>query len=109
MAITYNKSGQPTQGSSIGTSNYDYVQAYAASRVSDPSIIGELVTAYIAIAATLGITPTQFIELVQSQGSSQAQDIFLAAYLNSTRVRNSLIGVNNNKNTPLFISREINP
>lgn len=107
MAIIRNSSGQVASSPGLDGNSYDYVNAYAASRVSDPTLIAELVQTYVIISQSLGITPVQFIQQVQAQGSSQAQDIYLAGYLNSVRVRNALLGVGNGLGTPNFIQREI--
>ena len=107
MAIIYNTSGQIASSQGLDGNSFDYVRAYAANRLSDPILIDELVQSYVLIAQSLGISPVQFIQQVIAQGSSQAQDIYLAGYLNSIRVRNALLGVGNQMNTPPFIQREI--
>lgn len=111
MAIIYN-SGTPTQTTTQQTlsgNSYDSVRAFAIQRASDPIIVDELIEAYVAIALSLNITPVQFIQLVESQGSSQQQDIYLASALNSIRVKNALLGIGLAKQTPNFIIREIQP
>lgn len=108
MAMILNRP-QAQQTNAISGNNYDAVRAYAASQSSVPEIINELVSTYIQVAQTLGITPVQFIQTVEQQGSTQAQQIYLSAYLNSVRQRNALLGVANTPGAPYFIQREIVP
>lgn len=105
MAILFNPKQTTVTG--INGNSYDAVRAYAMSQTDVSQIVDELVQSYIAIAQTLGITPTQFIEKVESMGGTQEQQIYLASYLNATRVRNALLGVTNVPTTPEFILREI--
>lgn len=94
---------------SLSANNYDYVRAFAASRASDPIIIDELIQAYTLIAASLNISVAAFVQSVQNQGNSRDQDLYLAARLNTVRVRNALIGVVSPQTTPVFVGREITP
>ncbi len=93
----------------INSNAYDYAVAYAKSRSDDPIIQTELVATYITIAQSLGVSINQFISMVQAQGNTYEQDLYLTNYLNTVRVRNALLGVGRNVGTPGYIAREINP
>ncbi len=103
---TKNQTNTPT---SISPTNFDTIQAFAMTRATDPIIVPELIQAYTAIATSLNITTTDLISLIQGQGNTQQQDIFLASLLNTVRVKNAVLGVGLNKQTPVFVAREINP
>lgn len=106
MAIIYGNP-QAQQTNAISGNTFDAVRAYAASQTSVPELVDELVQTYILVAQKLGITAVQFIQQIQEQGTTQAQQIYLASYLNSVRLRNALLGVSNNPGPPYFIQREI--
>lgn len=91
----------------ISAGNYNLVQAFVSSRISDPIIMDQLVQAYTEIAASLNISVQEFIQLVQSQGSNRDQDLYLATLLNTVRASNALIGVGGTNTPPVFIAREI--
>ncbi len=101
------KANAMVKSSSMNSNTYDYVQAFVKSRTNNPVIINELITAYTLIANNLGININQFLQLVESQGTTYEQDLYLANYLNTVRVKNSLLGVVRNVGTPLYIQREI--
>jgi hypothetical protein len=84
----------------IERNNYDYVRAFAEGQSSNATIIDELIKAYVLISQNLGITPVQFIQLVESKGNSIEQAQFLAQQMNSVRPRNAYLGVTFNR---LFI------
>lgn len=92
---------------SIDANQYDLLKNIVQSKVEDPAIVDEYIGAYALIARNLNITITEFVELLRSQGSDYDQDIFLAAYLNQSRVSNAKIGVKLNLNTPEHVRREI--
>ena len=96
-----------TKTTSIERNAYDYATAFAETQSSNSTIVSELVQAYILIAQNLGLTVYQFIQQLESQGTSQQQALYLAAQLNSVRPRNALLGVAPNSATPIFIAREI--
>lgn len=106
MAIIKTSSSAQTPNG-IERNSFDYIQAYASLQCSNPTVVSELVAMYVLIANNLGITPFEFITQVKNQGNSQQQAIYIAAQMNSVRVRNALIGVAINKTTPEFINREI--
>ena len=93
-----------TTSSNIERNNFDYVRAFAETQTNEPVLVNELVQAYILIAQNLGITPYAFIQTLENRTDN---GVYLATQLNSVRVRNSLLGVNLNLNTPYFIAREI--
>lgn len=111
MVIIYNPTtkNQTNTQTTISPANYDAIRSFAISRASDPIIIPELIQAYTSIATTMNISPAEFVALVQGQGNTQQQDIYLASLLNTVRVRNAVIGVGLNKTTPSFVAREIRP
>ena len=108
MAEIFNNRGELSQlDVAIEANQYDILKNLVQSKVEDPALIDEYVGAYALIANNLNITITQFVELLRSQGTAAEQDIFLAAYMNQTRVANAKIGVLLNLNTPEHIRREI--
>jgi hypothetical protein len=96
-----------TTSTSIERNSFDYARAYAESQSTNPTVVAELEQACVLIAQNLGISMFEFIQLMQQQGTSQQQALYLAAQLNSVRPRNALLGLPPNLNTPNFISREI--
>lgn len=91
----------------LDANSYDLLKNLVQSRVEDPELINEYVGAYAQVANNLNMSISSFVELLKSQGSTAEQDIFLAGYLNQTRVANAKIGVMLNLNTPQHILREI--
>lgn len=91
----------------IDANSYDILRNLVQSRVEDPVLLDEFIGAYAQVAINLNMSIPSFVELLKSQGSTADQDIFLAAYLNQTRVANAKIGVTLNLNTPLHVRREI--
>jgi hypothetical protein len=92
---------------SIERNSFDYIRAYAQNQSTNPTVVAELEQAYALIAENLGLSGFQFIQLLENQGDSTQQAVYLAAQLNSVRPRNALLGVGSNQTTPVFISREI--
>lgn len=97
--------GQVVPG--VESHEYDYVRAFAAERSRDPTVINEMVTAYIEIAKMLGIKASEFVARVRQHGTKIDQDVFLAGYLNQVRYKNALIGITVGYRTPLPVLREI--
>ena len=91
----------------IERTNYDYGRAYAETQSTNSTIVDELEQAYVLISQNLGISVFQFIQLLQQQGTTTQQAVYLAAQLNNVRPRNALLGLPPNLNTPNFVSREI--
>lgn len=92
---------------SIEATQYDMLKNLVQQRVEDPVLIEEYIAAFIQVAKNLNVTISEFVELLTKQGTQTEQDIFLAGYLNQTRVANAKIGVTLNLNTPLHVRREI--
>jgi hypothetical protein len=95
------------KSTNVERNNFDYVRAFAESQSSNPTIVNELIQAYVLVAQNLNITPLQFIQLVESKGNDVEQAQFLCQQLNLVRARNAYLGVTLNQNTPVFIAREI--
>lgn len=91
----------------LDANSYDILRNLVQNRVEDPELINEYVGAYAQVAINLNMSIPSFVELLRNQGSTAEQDIFLAGYLNQTRVANAKIGVILNLNTPQHILREI--
>lgn len=91
----------------VERNNFDYIRAYAENQSKNITIVDELIKAYVLIAQNLGITPYQFIQLLESKGNSIEQAQYLAQQMNSVRPRNAYLGVVYNTSVPLFIQREI--
>ena len=96
-----------TKSKYIERNNYDYVRAYAETQSSNPTIVDELIQAYVLIAQNLNISPLEFIQRVESQGNNLQQALYLASQLNTVRPRNSYLGVSGSQNIPLYVAREI--
>jgi hypothetical protein len=91
----------------LDANSYDLLKNLVQGRLEDPVLVDEYVGAYAQVANNLNMSIPAFVELLKNQGSAADQDIFLAAYLNQTRVANAKIGVTLNLNTPVHILREI--
>ena len=91
----------------IERNGFDYGRAYAESQSNNPTVVSELEQSYVLIAQNLGVSVFEFIQLLQQQGTTIQQALYLAAQLNSVRPRNALLGLPPNLTTPNFISREI--
>lgn len=91
----------------LDANSYDLLRNLVQNRVEDPALVDEYVGAYAQVAVNLNMSIASFVELLKNQGSTAEQDIFLAGYLNQTRVANAKIGVMLNLNTPQHILREI--
>lgn len=108
MSEIFNRKGQLDQiDISIDANQFDILKNFVQQRVEDTALIDEYIGAFALIARNLNVTVAEFVNLLKSQGSTAEQDIFLAGYLNQTRVANAKIGVMLNLNTPQHILREI--
>jgi hypothetical protein len=99
----------PNTVPAIEATQYDALKNIVEARVSDPALQQEYIAAFAVIAQNLGLTTGQFAQVLREQGDSYEQDVFLAGYLNDSRVRNAKIGVALNLDTPEYIYREIRP
>ena len=95
------------KSTNVERNNYDYVRAFAESQSSNPTIVDELIQAYVLVAQNLNMTPLQFIQTIESKGNSVDQAQYFSQQLNLVRPRNAYLGVTLNQNTPVFIAREI--
>jgi hypothetical protein len=91
----------------LDPNGYDLLKNLVQSKVEDAELVNEYIGAYAQVAVNLNMSIPAFVEFLQQQGTTAEQDIFLAGYLNQTRVANSKIGVLLNLNTPTHILREI--
>lgn len=91
----------------LDANSYEILKNLVQERLEDKVLIDEYVGAYAQVANNLNMTINDFVALLRTQGSLVEQDIFLAGYLNQTRVANAKIGVILNLNTPQHILREI--
>jgi hypothetical protein len=91
----------------LDANSYDILKNLVESRVEEPELVDEYVGAYALVATNLNMSIASFAEFLRQQGSTAEQDIFLAGYLNQSRVANAKIGVGLNLNTPQHILREI--
>ena len=96
-----------SSNTAIERNSFDYARSFAETQSSNPTVVSELEQAYLLISQNLGISVFDFLQILESKGTSQQQAVYLCAQLNSTRPRNALLGIAPNLNTPNFISREI--
>jgi hypothetical protein len=96
-----------SSNSSIERNSFDYARSFAESQSSNPTVVAELEQSYVLIAQNLGVSVFDFLQILQSKGTTQQQAVYLAAQLNSVRPRNALLGVSPGLSTPAFVLREI--
>jgi hypothetical protein len=92
---------------SIEATEYDILKNIVESKISDPLLISEYLDAYVAVAQSVGLSLTQFSEILQSQGSNVNLDSTLIAYLNQGRVANARLGLSLSYSILPYIQREI--
>lgn len=92
---------------SLDANQYELLRAQVSQRVTDPALVDEYLGAYVQVARELNMSITEFVELLNNQGSDYDQDVFLAGYLNRNRVANARLGVLITLTAPASIAREI--
>lgn len=92
---------------SIDANQYDALKSLVSKKVSDPALVEEYMGAYVMVAKQLNMSITEFCDVLKKQGSDYDQDVFLAGYLNRSRVANAKLGVLLTITAPPAILREI--
>jgi len=95
------------KSNSIERNNFDYLQSYAETQSSNPTIVSELIQAYVLISQNLGVSPVDFLKILESTGDDIQQGLYLAQQMNLVRPRNAYLGVDVNQKTPIYVAREI--
>ena len=106
---TRNNSGGIGLNTDVGVApaEYDILTSFIKTKIEDIALLQDYVGAYLQVAQALNLHPSEFVKLLEQQGSDLAQDIFITGYLNELRYKNSKLGINLNLLTPVQILREI--